>query len=191
MIGEATLDSRVAVQATAMRDTFLDLIAQYEPALRRLAGAYLDQPSDRDDLFQEIAVALWQALPKYRGESSQRTWLYRVAHNVAISYVVRFRRRRRSEEEMPENFEFPSAHAGAEDSLLQAEKARLLNTSIRGLGTVDRQIVVLHLEGLSYAEIEEVAGRSQTAIATRLTRAREKLKQNIRAAGRNSDERSR
>lgn len=89
---------------------------------------------------------------------------------------------------MPENFEFASVHAGAEDSLLQAEKARLLNASIRELGIVDRQIVLLHLEGLSYAEIEEVAGLSQTAIATRLTRAREKLKQKIRAAGRNSNE---
>ena len=43
------------------------------PALRRLAGAYMEQPADREDLFQEIAVALWQAIPRFRGESSERT----------------------------------------------------------------------------------------------------------------------
>lgn len=179
MIGELTLEARVEVPLETLRDKFLELIGEYGPALQRLAGAYTGQPSDREDLFQEIAIALWQALPKFRGESSQRTWLYRIAHNVAISHSVKLRRRGRTEETMAEHFDVASASATAEHGMLESEKLRLLNAAIRELAPIDRQIVLLHLEDLSYAEIEEIAGISQTAIATRLTRAREKLKRAI------------
>jgi RNA polymerase sigma factor (sigma-70 family) len=59
--------------------------------LQRLAGAYVDAREDREDLVQEIAAALWRALPNYRAESSERTWLYRIAHNVAITATVKQR----------------------------------------------------------------------------------------------------
>lgn len=183
MIGEATLDRPMTVRVETNRAAFLDLIGQYEPAIRRLAGAYLDEPADREDLFQEIAVALWQALSGFRGESSQRTWLYRIAHNVAISYSVGLRHRGKAEEAIIEPFDTPSTDPGAERGLLQAEKLRLLHAAIRELAPIDREIVLLHLEGLTYAEIEEITGMSESAIATRLTRSREKLKTRIRAAG--------
>src|SRR5438105_929635 len=72
---------------------FLRLFEQYAPALQRLAGAYAAVREDREDLVQEIAAALWQALPGFRAESSERTWLYRIAHNVAISATVKLRKR--------------------------------------------------------------------------------------------------
>jgi RNA polymerase sigma-70 factor (ECF subfamily) len=161
------------------RDTFLRLIEEYGPALKRLAGVYMDRPADREDLFQEIAVALWQAIPAFRGASSERTWLYRIAHNVALSSAARVRGRRRREEAAPAEFDRASAAPGAEKELLREEERQLLVEAIRALGAVDRQLVLLHLEGLSYAEIEEVSGLSQAALATRLTRAREKLRERI------------
>lgn len=179
MHAEALLETSKATGERIRRDSFLELIEQYEPALRRLAGAYLVQAADRDDLFQEIAVALWRAIPGFRGESSQRTWLYRIAHNVAISSAAKLRRRGRTEETMPERFEHASVARNAEQEVLRAEKLRLLNDSIRDLPVTDRQIILLHLEGLSYAEIEEISGLSETAIATRLTRIREKLRKKI------------
>ncbi|MBZ5522965.1 MAG: RNA polymerase subunit sigma-70, partial [Acidobacteriia bacterium] len=60
---------------TRRRETFLRLIAEYQGALRRLAAVYVTDSRDREDLVQEIAVALWQAIPGFRGESSERTWL--------------------------------------------------------------------------------------------------------------------
>jgi RNA polymerase sigma factor (sigma-70 family) len=168
------------VAETSQRDTLVRLIAEYEPALRRLAGAYVEHAADRDDLFQEIAVAIWQALPRFRGASSERTWLYRIAHNVAISSSAKLHRRGKAESGMPEGFNPTSELRDAEQEVLRAEKSRLLNRSIRDLPLIDRQVILLHLEGLSYAEIEEVSGLSETAIATRLTRIREKLKEAIR-----------
>jgi len=177
---EAVETQRMTVSAN-QRENFLRLIGQYEPALRRLAGAYLERPADREDLFQDIAVALWQSIAKFRGESSERTWLYRIAHNVAISSAAKIRRVGRKEESIPMPFDRFSSSPGAEQALLKEERRLLLVDSIRDLPMIDRQIILLHLESLSYAEIEDVTGLSESAIATRLTRIREKLKENIRS----------
>src|SRR5271165_3301298 len=182
MVSEATAESTEVMRPESQRETFLRLMEQYEPPLRRLAGAYLQQPADREDLVQEVAIAIWQAIPKFRSESSERTWLYRIAHNVAISSSAKLRRTGSRESQLPELFDPPSVRSDAEAELLAGERHRLLIESIRGLAEVDRQIIVLHLEGLSYAEIKEVMGLSETAIAARLTRIREKLKEQIRSA---------
>jgi len=180
MAVQAMAESVVAVRESDRHDIFVRLIEQFEPALRRLAAAYLAQEGDREDLLQEIALALWQAIPNFREESSERTWLYRIAHNVAISYSAKTHGRGRREETLPEEVEHPSTATGAEEGLLREEKRRVLVDSIRHLAATERQIILLHLEGLSYAEIEEVSGLSETAIATRLTRIRAKLKNEIR-----------
>src|SRR5215212_5546766 len=67
------------------------LVAANGPALTRLAGSYTNTSTDRDDLLQEIAMALWQALPRFRGECSERTFLFRIAHNRAIAHLARRR----------------------------------------------------------------------------------------------------
>lgn len=180
MIAEAVAETSLVSQESDRSDVFLRLVQQFEPALRRLAAAYFHREADRADWFQEIALALWQAIPRFQRESSERTWLYRIAHNVAISSSARTHRRARREEFLSEEFEHPSAAASAEEGLLLGEKRRALVDSIRLLAATDRQIILLHLEGLSYAEIEEVSGLSETAIATRLSRIRPKLKQEIR-----------
>lgn len=179
MVGEAALEAREVAQEASHRETFLRLVEQYESPLRRLAGAYFDHKADQADLFQEIAVAIWQALPRFRGESSQRTWLYRIAHNVATTSAAKHRRKERTEVSIPESFDRASPSSDAERELLLEEKRRLLSESVRDLPVMDRQIILLHLEGLSYSEIEEVSGLSESAVATRLTRIRDKLKEKI------------
>jgi RNA polymerase sigma factor (sigma-70 family) len=176
-------------QESAWRDTFVRLIEEYEPALRRLASGYAQQPADREDLFQEIAVGVWQAIPKFRGDSSERTWLYRIAHNVAISFSARVRQRVRKEEPILERSDYPSASADGEQAILRSEKQMLLLRAIQGLPMLDRQIVLLHLEGLNYAQIEEISGLSQSAIGSRLSRLRDGLRERIQAGRRSSDER--
>jgi RNA polymerase sigma factor (sigma-70 family) len=179
MIADTAIAASPPIAGTTQRETFLRLVEQYEPALRRLAGAYMEQAADREDLFQEIAVALWQAIPRFRGESSERTWLYRIAHNVAITAVTRLRGRGKREEPISEPFEQASHLPNAEQDLLQREKQQWLIEAVRQLPVVDRQIALLHLEGLSYSDIEVISGVSETAIATRLTRTREKLRAQI------------
>jgi RNA polymerase sigma factor (sigma-70 family) len=161
----------------AMRETFLRLMGEYQGALARLASAYLNDPADRDDLVQEIATAIWQAIPRFRGDSSERTWLYRIAHNTAITASGRVRRRFRRETELNEA-EAGSAWrcpTGVDERLVQEQQRALLLARIRALPEADREVIVMHLEGLSHGEIGEVTGATVGAIATRLSRIRERL----------------
>jgi len=179
-------ESQEHVQEAARRDVFVRLLEKYEPALRRLASGYAAQEADREDLFQEIAVGVWKAIPKFRGDASERTWLYRIAHNIAISSSALLRKRGRKEEPMPEGTDYRSP-IDREQEILRSEKRALLVRAIRSLPAIDRQIVLLHLEGLNYAQIEEISGISQSAIGSRLSRLRDSLREQIQTAGRGSD----
>jgi RNA polymerase sigma factor (sigma-70 family) len=61
------------------RGQFTELMEVYAGPVRRLCGAYASTTADRDDLFQDIFIAVWRALPSFRGDSSTRTWVYRIA----------------------------------------------------------------------------------------------------------------
>ena len=171
--------SQVAEGAKNRREAFVRMMEEYEPALRRLAGAYVNRAVDLEDLFQEISLAVWRALPRFRGDASERTWLYRIAHNVAISTAAGLRKRNRREPSMDHSFDCPSVAAGPEEQFVREEKRRLLLAAIRTLPGLDRLLILLHLEGLGSAEMEEISGLSQGAIATRLSRIREKLKERV------------
>ncbi len=162
---------------------FCELFEAYQPALRRLAAAYVINPADREDLLQDIACAIWKALPGFRGESTERTWIYRIAHNIAIRRSSEVRARSSREPLIEERFDRPSGESSAEDALLLREKRQALIGSIRQMALVDRQIVTLHLEGLSAAEIEEITGVSAGAVATRLTRIRQRLSEHVQGGG--------
>jgi RNA polymerase sigma factor (sigma-70 family) len=146
-------------------DAFQRLLDTYTPALRRLCSVYVRNPADRQDLLQEIALALWKALPSFRGEASERTWLYRVAHNVAISNSMRARRRREVQSD-----EYPPTATSNED----VRHEQLLD-AVRRLEPVDRELVMLYLEGLTTREIGAVLGISEVNAGVRLTRTRRRL----------------
>ena len=75
--------------AETVAHRFDNLIATHGPSLQRLAAAYTNSASDRDDLFQEIVLAIWKSLASFRGESSDRTFIFRIAHNRAMAHLVR------------------------------------------------------------------------------------------------------
>lgn len=147
--------------------------------LRRLAYAYIREASEREDLFQEIALALWTALPLFRGDSSERTWLYRVAHNTAIRFTTKLTRRARHEQP-GDHVQEPVSGANPERGAIDGQQRERLWAAVQELPLQDRQLVVLHLEGLSAEEIESVTGLGAGNVATRLTRARQKLTASIR-----------
>ena len=165
-------------QQAVHQAAYEELLRQFAAPLRRLAHAYARSANEREDLFQEIALALWTALPAFRGDSSERTWLYRVAHNTAIRFTVKSTRRARQEERVdaPE----PVASANPERSAIDDQQRQLLWGAVHELPLADRQLVVLHLEGLSTADIQGVTGLSSANVATRLTRIRKKLTAAIR-----------
>ena len=147
----------------------------YGVALKRLAGAYLNDPAAREDLFQEIALALWNGIPGFRGEASERTWLYRIAHNTAATQLHKLRQRRERERQPHELDSEPSDGATPESAIHQSRRHARFLSALRELPTLDFQIVTMHLDGLPYAEIAAVAGLTQTNVGARLSRIREAL----------------
>jgi RNA polymerase sigma-70 factor (ECF subfamily) len=153
---------------------FRALVARYASALGRLAKHYEVLPEARRDLEQEILVALWRAHGGFRGESSERTWVYRIAHNVAASYVARAIRTRRDAESAG-NAPEPEAQRTPDDLVVERDAIRRLEIRIRALDLPSRQLALLALEGCSTAEIAEVTGLSPTNVTTRLSRLRKML----------------
>ena len=147
------------------RKAFADLMNTYAGPMRRLCAAYANG-SDREDLFQNIFLAVWRALPAFRGDSSPRTWLYRIAHNVALTWQRRDRRRQSRETALNEDVQ-PSAQMDL--------RTLALSQAIASMSPGDRTLTLLWLEGLSAAEIEDVTGVKSATVAVRLSRIRKQL----------------
>lgn len=149
------------------------LLAVHGSSLSRLAGSYVRGAGDCDDLLQEIIVAIWRALPRFRGECSERTFVFRIAHNRAIAHITR-RRLPLADEEA--DIEIEDARPNPEEALSTEQQGRRLMDAVQSLPVNHRQVVTLMLEGFSYAEIAEVLGITETNVGARLTRARQMLR---------------
>lgn len=157
-----------------LEEQFGRLLVDNRAALSRLAASYTRSAGDRDDLLQEIAMALWRALPSFRGECSERTFVFRIAHNRCITHLSK-RRMNVSLDEAEIDVVDPSANA--EVALSEEQERQRLLTAIRDLPAIHREVLVLALEGMSYREIADVVGVSESNVGVRLNRARERLKE--------------
>lgn len=156
----------------AGRSSFDSLVREHGGALSRMAWGFVDNAGDHADLLQEILVALWRALPHFRGESSVRTFTFRVAHNRSVSFAARLHRRRT----VPIPPDLRDRRPGP-DLIAEADSRRLrLMSAIRKLPPALRQAVILHLEGASAEDIAVVQAISPNNAAVRLTRARRALR---------------
>jgi RNA polymerase sigma factor (sigma-70 family) len=165
---------------------FERVVREYGAALARLAAAYAPDRADRDDLSQEILVAIWRALPRFRGESSERTFVFRVAHNRGITYRSRRRHHPRLEAEAEAEAAADAVpDAGPDPAALLARSRRhqRLVAAVGELPEPHRQAVMLHLEGLTNREIAGVQGTTEDNVAVRLARARKALRLLLGEAG--------
>jgi len=148
------------------------IVRTYGDSLSRLAWGYVEHAADHDDLLQDVLVALWRALPAFRGESSERTFVFRVAHNRGLSFATR----RRRHEPLSEELDVPDPRPGPEAELDRAQRHDRLVAAVRRLPEAQRQAVMLHLEGFSAREIAAMQGTTENNVAVRLTRARQALR---------------
>ena len=160
----------------ALEKQFDRILSEYGPAISRLAFSYEAVAGVREELVQEIALAIWQALPHFRGECSERTFIYRIAHNRGLSHVWKRRPPHQPLEDLGESDQpvDPRPHP-EEQAALTDQRARLI-AAIQSLPVAHRQMIALMLEGLSHAEMAEVTGITENNVAVRLNRARKMLK---------------
>ena len=157
---------------------YREAAAGYGGALDRLASAYEANPEERRDLLQDIHVALWRSFAGFDGRCSLRTWVYRVAHNVATSHVIRQKRKNsalvtlEAIEAMPDDTHGAGVQEHVHDQRVSLERLMAL---IHRLKPPDRQLMLLYLEGLDAASIGEVMGVSAGSVATRIHRIKNVL----------------
>jgi RNA polymerase sigma-70 factor (ECF subfamily) len=149
----------------------------YGPSLDRLARAYELDPDARRDLLQEIHLHLWRSFAYFDQRCSLRTWVYRVAHNIATGHVIR-QSRIRNKLVSIENIEAMSGSNSDQVELAasQAEALERLSTLIQRLKPLDRQIIVSYLEGMDASSISEITGLSAANIAMKVHRIKNILR---------------
>jgi RNA polymerase sigma-70 factor (ECF subfamily) len=167
-------------------DLYTDAILAYGPALDRLARAYEADPEDRRDLLQEIHIALWRSFEAFAAQCSLRTWVYRVAHNAATSHVMRSRRRKSMTLVSLEEIDALGSMASNDNTSQLLEHARILEqlyALIQRLNPLDRQTILLYLEGMDAASIGEIIGISSGNVATKIHRIKAILAGRFRNGG--------
>jgi RNA polymerase sigma-70 factor (ECF subfamily) len=175
---DLSADAPVAVREPA--DALFETIAaEYAAPLARLARAHEANAALQQDLLQEIHLAIWRSLSGFSGRCSVRTWVYRVAHNVAATHLLRQKRRRLESlstiDELALAADGPELGASLDEQRVLARLTHLIHS----LKPVDRQLIVLHLEGIAADEIAEIAGLSVPNVHTKLHRIRELLAKRI------------
>ncbi len=149
-------------------ERFRAWVSEHVGVLHRIARAFA-VGADQHDLLQELLLALWRAAPSFRGDSADTTFIFRVAHNRALTWRKSEARRRHRQSE----YERLRVEEGAgEDPQIER-----LYAAIRNLKSVERSLILLLLEGQSYADIAAIHGLSESNVGARLTRARKKLTQ--------------
>ena len=155
------------------QEEFVRQVQANQGILQKICRLYGQTQPDREDLFQEIVVQLWKALPKFQGQSKFSTWMYRVALNTAISD---FRKKRRALH--VSGTEVTSLEIRSESSEVnKEEKLNTLYVAISRLPEIETAIVMLYLENKSYDEMEDILGISANNLRVKMNRIKEKLRQ--------------
>ena len=148
---------------------FSKLVKEHEQTIYAVCYMFSRDAGDVDDLHQEILLRLWQGYDGFEGRSDIKTWIYR----VALNYCINFRDKRRREQTR----RMTVRGSDSSDSDLEKRmQIKQLYQRINKLGLVDRSVILLWLEGLSYEEIGEILGISVKNVSFKLVRIKERLK---------------
>ena len=154
---------------------FRSWLHQYGGTVVKVARAYTLTAEECEDLAQEILLQLWRSVPQFQGRASASTWVYRVALNTALSWHRKEGRRRARQQPLLEPEDLPTVGLDSAEQLHQREVVQRLYSAIHQLPKADAALVLLYLEDLSYREMAEVLGISESNVGVKLNRAKKAL----------------
>jgi RNA polymerase sigma-70 factor (ECF subfamily) len=166
----------------------LRILSEHAGSLERLAASYARSRADRADLLQDIALGLWLALPGFREACSERTFVLRIAHNRALTFLSK---RGVRTEDIDERANDVVATTGKNPAIVleRGERDSRLLSAVRALPVAQRQVITLLLEGLSQREIAEIVGATENNVNVRVHRARTALRILLTDEGETNEER--
>jgi RNA polymerase sigma-70 factor (ECF subfamily) len=173
-------------QAAVQEELYRQVSDGYGAALERLVRAYESDPDRRRDVLQEVHLALWRSLALFDNRCSLRTWVYRVAHNAATSHGIR-RWANAPRLVSLDEVDDPAGDSDFERATDRRMSMERLLGLIQTLKPLDRQVVLLYLEGLDAASIGEVTGASPGSVATKVHRLKKLLTRRFQDRGRRGE----
>lgn len=159
------------------QDRFQALLDIHRKIVFKVTNTYCRHAEDRRDLAQEISLQLWKSFPTYDERRPFSTWMYRVALNVAISFARNAAYRKRYSVSLDTSAAEPiddSASAPEPD-----ERVRALYRFIGQLDELNRALLLLYLEERSYRDIAEILGISETNVATKISRLKQRIRKDM------------
>lgn len=159
----------VTSESRRLEHIFAETIQTHDAMIRRICFGYSANPQDLEDLYQDVLVNIWRGLRSFRSESSIRTWVYRIALNTCVSTL-------RARSNRPSQSSLEDVILIADESLEKREAIKDLYECIATLNPIDKAIMMMWLDEYSYDEIADTIGIKRNNVATRLHRAKEKLK---------------
>jgi RNA polymerase sigma-70 factor (ECF subfamily) len=170
----------MGARVTATEHEIAEVLRQHGGMIARIARAHESDHGRCEELVQDIQLAIWQALPRFRGQANIRTYVARIAQNRSVSHVAREARIPIPAPLDPFDDVLPSAEQTPEDAAVQADARRHLEQAVRELPLGLRLTVTLALEGFSSDEVATVLGISTSAAAVRLHRAKTTLQDKLK-----------
>lgn len=150
-----------------------EVVREFAPALARIAASYERDPALRDELLQEVLIAVVSSLPRLKQAGSLKPFVFRIAHNRCLTHVTQRMRERAKQE--PFN-DLAAKTTDQERALIERERSHRLLEAIRQLALPYRQVMTLILEDMSYDEIAEALAISVANVGIRVNRAKQQLK---------------
>ena len=160
-----------------LQQRFEGLLAKHQRIVFKVARVYAHTVHDRDDLAQEITAQLWRAFPGYDAQRTFSTWMYRIALNVAISHVRSSSRHGRHAVPLDETL-----HDVADENSVDHEadqQLRALHRFIAQLDKLNRALLLLYMEDQSYRQIADILGISETNVATKISRLKQRIRNEL------------
>ena len=157
---------------------FLLIIEKHKGLLHKVSRMYMDEPEDREDLFQEIVLQLWKSYGTFRGESQVSTWMYRVAVNTALTFF-------KKEKKKPDNARMHPEMDVKDDTDVSHRETQLdyFYKAVQQLNQVEKALIFLFLEGQSHKEIGSNLGITEGNARVKLNRTKDKLQEIIKKQG--------
>lgn len=152
--------------------TFEHWMSEHEKMLRHIIYGFEAKPALQEELLQDIALNIWQAIPKFKGDASVKTFVARIAHNVLATHVAKAVRTVKADHDIEEQHHLTSEQSTPYQALTQVQRQKKLLAAIRELTLEQQQVITLALEGMSYQEMAEILSVSVNLIGVRLQRAK-------------------
>jgi RNA polymerase sigma factor (sigma-70 family) len=164
------------VNIAEQQERFAEWLRDHSAIVHHVVNGFASG-DDRNDLLQEVLLAVWKSIPAFRGQAKPTTYLYRVSHNAALLWIRTEKNYRRRIEQFGATA--PETLTGNNDSLADERLAKIYS-AIHLLKPLDRSLILMALDGLSYREIAEVLGLSESNVGVKLNRIKTQLTQTLK-----------